>query len=151
MFLRLLILLTVVPFVELMILLRLAEWLDWDGTIALVLATGVLGAWLARREGLKALTRVQADLNAGLMPAEAVVDGLLILVAGIVLVTPGVLTDACGFLMLIPPFRRLVVRRLIQSFKSRMVITHPRDDSGAFIDVSGTSRDADDRGDHDLC
>ncbi|MCH8859086.1 MAG: FxsA family protein, partial [Proteobacteria bacterium] len=107
-FVRLLLLLTVVPFVELMILLRLAEWLRWDGTIALVVFTGVLGAWLARREGLKAITKIQADLAAGVAPAGAVVDGLLILVAGIVLVTPGILTDLCGFGLLIPPVRRLV-------------------------------------------
>ena len=57
--------LTVVPFVELVILLRLAEWLGWDGTIVLVVFTGMLGAWLARREGLKAITKIQADLTAG--------------------------------------------------------------------------------------
>lgn len=146
MFVRLLLLLTVVPFVELMILLRLAEWLHWDGTIALVIATGMLGAWLARREGIKAITRIQADLAAGVVPAGAVVDGLLILVAGVVLVTPGVLTDLCGFGLLIPPVRRLVARRLAKAFTNRIVIMHPHAGEGSidhdFIDVPGTSRSA---------
>lgn len=150
MFFRLLLLLTVVPFVELMILLQLKEWLHWDGTIALVILTGVLGAWLARREGIKAMTRVQADLTAGAMPTESVVDGLLILIAGIVLVTPGVLTDVCGFMLLIPPARRFVARRLMRAFKSRIVITR-HDTGGAFVDVAGTSRSADENGDPDSC
>lgn len=146
MFVRLLLLLTVVPFVELVILLRLAEWLGWDGTIVLVVFTGMLGAWLARREGLKAITKIQADLTAGVAPAGALVDGLLILVAGIVLVTPGVLTDLCGFALLIPSVRRLVARRLARAFTKRIVIMHPPSGEGFadddFIDVPGTSRNA---------
>ena len=137
MFLRLLLLLTIVPFVELVILLRLAEWLRWDGTIALVLLTGFLGAWLARREGLKAMARVQSDLQSGVMPARSVVDGLLILVAGIVLVTPGVLTDVCGFALLVPPIRRWVAGRLARMFERRTVTMH-YGENDEFIDVQYT-------------
>ena len=146
MFVRLLLLLTVVPFVELMILLRLAEWLRWHGTIALVVFTGMLGAWLARREGLKAITKIQADLAAGVAPAVAVVDGLLILVAGIVLVTPGILTDLCGFALLIPPIRRRVARRIAKAFTERIVTMHPYSGQGfaddGFVDVPGASQSA---------
>lgn len=150
MFFRLLLLLTVVPFVELLILLRVAEWLGWQGTIALVILTGVLGAWLARREGLKTLARIRDDLNAGIPPAGAVVDGVLILVAGVVLVTPGVLTDLCGFALLIPQIRRWVRRRLSESFKKRMVVIH-HGGQDPFIDVTATSRDArDDADNHQL-
>ena len=149
MFLRLLLLLTIVPLVELVILLRLAEWLRWDGTIALVLLTGVLGAWLARHEGLKALDRIQTDLAAGVTPAAAVVDGVLILVAGLVLVTPGVLTDLCGFALLVPPIRRWIGRRLAAAFKRRVrradqLYHHERE---TFIDVEATSREADEEAD----
>ena len=148
-FLRLLLLLTIVPLVELVILLRLAEWLRWDGTIALVLLTGVLGAWLARHEGLKALDRIQTDLAAGVTPAAAVVDGVLILVAGLVLVTPGVLTDLCGFALLVPPIRRWIGRRLAAAFKRRVrradqLYHHERE---TFIDVEATSREADEEAD----
>ncbi len=152
MFLRLLLLLTVVPLVELTILLRLAEQFSWRATLGLVLLTGVIGAWLARREGLKALGRIQADLAAGVAPAGAVVDGALILIAGIVLVTPGILTDLCGFALLIPPIRRWVKRRLARAFKKRIVLVRHDQEGENFIDVTATSRDANTRssGSHDL-
>ena len=140
MFLRLLLLLTIVPLVELVILFRLAERFSWEWTIALVVVTGVLGAWLARREGLKALARIRADLAAGVAPASAVMDGVLILAAGLVLVTPGVLTALCGFALLIPPIRRRIRRRLSEAFKKRTVVIHPGQQD-PFIDVSATSRD----------
>ncbi len=141
MFLRLLLLLTVVPFVELMILLRLGERLGWEPTLALVILTGVLGAWLARREGLKVLTRMQHDLAAGTPPAGAVIDAVMILVAGVVLVTPGVLTDLCGFALLIAPVRRWIGRRVAESLKKRMVIVHTPGGE-TFVDVPGTGRDS---------
>ncbi len=141
MFFRLLLLLTIVPLVELMILLRIAERFDWGPTIALVVLTGALGAYLARREGLKALSRIQSELAAGVPPAASLVDGALILVAGIVLVTPGILTDLCGFALLISPIRAWVRRRLAEALRKRTVRIHrgPPDD---MIDVEATVRDA---------
>jgi len=139
---RLLILFTVVPLVEVIILFRIAEYLSWSATIALVVVTGVLGTWLARREGLRVLGRIQADLAAGVPPTGAMVDGALILVAGLVLVTPGVLTDLCGFALLIPPIRTWVKRRLADAFQRRIA----RVDHGGpapFVDVEATGRDAD--------
>lgn len=149
MFLRLLLLLTIVPLVELVILLQLAHRFSWQATIALVIVTGVLGAWLARREGLKTFARIQADLAQGIPPAATLVDGALILVAGIVLVTPGILTDLCGFALLIPPMRRWVRRHLIETFKKRIVIIHnqPTGPNDSFIDVQATARDAGREGD----
>ena len=139
---RLLILFTVVPLVEVIILFRIAEYLSWSATIALVVVTGVLGTWLARREGLRVLGRIQADLAAGVPPTGAMVDGALILVAGLVLVTPGVLTDLCGFALLIPPIRTWVKRRLAEAFRRR--IAHVDHGGPApFIDVEATGRDAD--------
>ncbi len=143
MFLRLLLLLTIVPLVELVILLRLADRFGWRSTVGLILVTGAIGAWLARREGLKAMARIRADLAAGVAPTGAVVDGALILLAGAVLVTPGVLTDLCGFALLVSPIRRWVRHRLAAAFKKRVVTIHHvgRD---PFIDVAATSREADD-------
>lgn len=139
---RLLILFTVVPLVEVIILFRIAEYLSWSATIALVVVTGVLGTWLARREGLRVLGRIQADLAAGVPPTGAMVDGALILVAGLVLVTPGVLTDLCGFALLIPPIRTWVKRRLADAFQRRIArVDHG--DPAPFVDVEATGRDAD--------
>ena len=139
---RLLILFTVVPLVEVVILFRIAEYLSWSATIALVVVTGVLGTWLARREGLRVLGRIQADLAAGIPPTGAMVDGALILVAGLVLVTPGVLTDLCGFALLVPSIRAWVKRRLAEAFQRRITdVDHGG--PAPFVDVEATGRDVD--------
>lgn len=148
-FLRLLLLLTVVPFVELWILLWMAETFSWQHTLALVILTGVVGTWLARREGIKTLARIQADLNHGIAPAGALVDAALILVAGVLLVTPGVLTDLFGFLLLVPPARRWIARRVGSFLRNRVTIMQAgaqpvNEPSSLFVDVEATSRDADD-------
>ena len=81
-------------------------------TIGLIIGTGIVGASLARQQGLSTLARLRKDLDAGQLPAEAIVDGVLILVAAAVLLTPGVLTDLFGFFCLIPVCRRLLTRNL---------------------------------------
>ena len=144
--LRLFLLLTIVPFVELVILLRIAEQFRWGPTILLVIATGAVGAWLARREGLKALSRIQAELERGVMPTTAMVDGALILAAGLVLVTPGILTDLLGLALLVPLFRRWVRKRMVDAFKRQTVVMHFGDqgasrDDDTFVDVDATSVD----------
>jgi len=142
---RLILALTVIPLVELLILLRLAEAVSWGPTIALVIVTGVIGAWLARREGVRALSRIQDDLGAGRVPTLAMVEAMMILVAGVALVTPGILTDLAGFALLIPPVRRLIVRRVTRAISDRVVVMHHegfRAPDEPFIDVSGEGRDA---------
>jgi UPF0716 protein FxsA len=76
-----------------------------------------VGAALARHQGLGTLARLQRDLAEGRLPGEPLVEGVLILVAGAVLLTPGVLTDAVGFLLLVPPFRRLIIRLATRRFE----------------------------------
>lgn len=138
MLLRLLLLLTIVPLVELTILLRIAEEFSWGSTILLIIVTGVVGAWLARREGLKVLHKIQTDLESGIAPTEAMVDGVLILAAGLVLVTPGILTDLLGFALLIPPIRAKVRHALSEAFKKRVVTIH-HNGPDPFVDVVATS------------
>lgn len=105
---RLLLLFVVVPVVELFLLLEVGRALGAFETIALVLLTGVLGAGLARVQGVEVLKRIQAEVGGGRMPTESLLDGLLLLVAALVLITPGLITDAFGFFCLIPPTRRLL-------------------------------------------
>ncbi|MCY4442050.1 MAG: FxsA family protein, partial [Deltaproteobacteria bacterium] len=95
MFARLLLLFTVVPLVELYLLIEVGSVIGGLNTILLVLGTGALGAFLARLEGLRTLGQIQRNLNQGIVPAEEMVDGVIILVAGLLLITPGILTDAC--------------------------------------------------------
>lgn len=104
----LLLLFTVVPLVELALLVWLGGQTAWWVPIVLVLATGMAGTMLWRWQGWKVARRIQEEMAAGRMPADALVDGLLIFLAGAFLITPGVLTDAVGFALLIPPIRAAV-------------------------------------------
>jgi UPF0716 protein FxsA len=101
---------TVLPIVELAILIRFGQATVWWAPVLLVIATGVAGAVLARWQGLRVYQRIREDARAGRMPADALVDGFLILLAGILLITPGVVTDVAGIAFLIPPVRALVKR-----------------------------------------
>ena len=119
---RLLLLFTLVPLVELALLFWIAQHTHWSFTLWLVIITGLLGAWLARQEGLRCWLEVQRQLAGGQLPAEPLLDGLMILVAGALLITPGVLTDLVGFALLVPPIRKLVRRYLGARFKARIVM-----------------------------
>ena len=119
MFLRLLLLFTIVPLVELFLLVKLGTVVGVGPTVALVIFTGILGAWLARQQGLEVLRRVNEDLSQGRMPTEALMDGVLILIAGAVLLTPGLLTDALGFVLLIPRTRAEVRKIVAARFARR--------------------------------
>ena len=147
MLLRLLLLFVVLPLVELALLLWLADVTSWQLTFGLVICTGVLGGWLARHEGLRCWRAVQEQLARGELPADSLLDGLLILVAGAVLITPGVITDLAGFALLVPPIRGLVKRYLVARFQARMIVApmsgfRDRPPEGDVIDVE--HRPADD-------
>jgi UPF0716 protein FxsA len=95
----------VVPLVEIAVIIQVGSWLGVVDTIGLLLLISVLGAWLVKRQGGGLVRRVQAELAAGRVPASALVDGALVLVAGVLLLTPGFVTDAVGLLLLVPPVR----------------------------------------------
>lgn len=127
----------VLPAVELALLIQVGARIGTLNTLALIALTGVIGASLARYQGLQVIRQVQADMNEGRMPAGALVDGVIILIAGALLVTPGVLTDAFGFLCLVPLFRGLVKRELrrrferaVQNRQVRVVVADPRSGPG---------------------
>ncbi len=109
---RLLLLFITVPLIELFLLVQLGERIGLAATVALVVVTGILGASLARQQGLATWSRFQQESAAGRPPGRTLLDGLLILVAGAVLLTPGLLTDLTGFALLVPPIRSLLSRRL---------------------------------------
>ena len=120
---RLLFLFTVVPLVELFLLMKVSAVLGLSGTIGLVLLTGVVGAALARREGLALLARLQKEIEAGFPTGNRVVEGLLILLGGVLLITPGVLTDLVGLLMVFPLSRRALAPRVKAALLSRAQIS----------------------------
>lgn len=125
MFLRLLLLFTVIPALELFLLIQLGRHVGFWPTAALVLGTGVIGAWLARREGLKVLRAVNAEMAEGRMPTDHLLDGLLILIAGAVLLTPGLLTDMAGFFLLVAPGRRIIRSVVSKAISKRITVAGP--------------------------
>ena len=95
----------VVPFVELFVLLQVGQAIGVLDTLGLLILVSVVGAWLVKREGLGVLRRAQERVAAGGVPGRELVDGVLILFAGALLLTPGFLTDVVAVLLLLPPVR----------------------------------------------
>ncbi|MEE9168971.1 MAG: FxsA family protein [bacterium] len=122
MFYKLLLLFTVVPFVELMLLLEVGRVIGVLPTLMVIVITGIIGATLARIQGLSTLNRIRAELQEGRLPADAMIDGVLILAAALVLLTPGFLTDLVGFFLLIPLGRSLIRARLRNYFRNKLMV-----------------------------
>ena len=114
---RLLVLFIVLPAVELALLIELGSRIGTLETIGVIVVTGMVGASLARSQGLRVLSSVQEQIARGDMPAGSLVDGLIIVIAAALLVTPGVLTDAFGLACLVPAFRGLIKRELLRRFE----------------------------------
>ena len=116
MFLKLLVAFIVIPLVEFVLLMQLATATSIWTTIGIVVLTGMLGSWLARREGVMAWTRFQEALAQNRMPSREIQDGLMIVFAAALLLTPGLLTDAFGFTLLIPPGREFIRKHILSRF-----------------------------------
>jgi UPF0716 protein FxsA len=109
-FARLFLLFSVVPFIELFLLLAVGREIGIVPTIAMIIATALIGAALAKREGLRVYTEWQRAIAEMRVPDEGITSGLLVLVGGALLIAPGVLTDIVGILLMIAPIRRVVAR-----------------------------------------
>lgn len=105
---RLLLLFILVPILELIIIVQLGRYVGLGYTLATVVVLGFLGALIAKQQGLRTLFRIKDDLAHGRLPAQELIEGLLILVGAVLLITPGLLTDAVAFFFLIPATRKLV-------------------------------------------
>ncbi len=116
MLLKLFLAFTIIPFLEIYLLIKIGSYIGAFNTLMIVILTGFLGALLARYQGLKTMLKVRENLACGEMPAEHLLDALLILLAGIVLLTPGFLTDLAGFTILIPTTRFHFKRWLRKKF-----------------------------------
>jgi UPF0716 protein FxsA len=117
---RLFLLFTLVPLVELFLLIELGGVVGVLPTIGMIAVTGMLGAYLAKREGRKALASYQQALASGRMPEDGIVSALLILVGGVLLIAPGVLTDVVGLALMIPPIRRGVAKLVTRRVERRI-------------------------------
>ena len=107
--------LIIVPLVEIYLLISVGRIIGAGSTIAIVILTAVAGAYLLRIQGLSTLLRIQQSTAAGKLPAQELIEGLILLVTGALLLTPGFATDAIGFALLIPPIRAWCAQRLLAS------------------------------------
>ena len=109
-----------VPPLELFVLLWLGSTLGPTTSFLVILLTGIVGAWLAKREGVGVLQQLQQDLQGGLPSGSRVMEGALVVVGGLLLVTPGVFTDAFGFALIIPWTRRFIAPRVLRFLMNRL-------------------------------
>jgi UPF0716 protein FxsA len=120
MFFRLLALFISIPVIELYLFLLIGARIGVLATLAIIVITGILGASLSRAQGLKTLVRYQQALAEGRLPHREVIEGLMILAAGVLLLTPGFLTDAIGFALLVPAIRDAVREKLTAYLSARI-------------------------------
>jgi UPF0716 protein FxsA len=128
----LLLLFLIVPIVEIYVIIQVGEAIGALPTIALLILVSVVGSWLVKREGVGVWQRAQAQLQRGEMPANELIDGILILLAGALMLTPGFVTDIVGVLLLLPPSRALLRVALVKRYRNRLL-------AGASFGGPGTS------------
>ena len=127
MLLKLFLAFTIIPIIEIYLLIEIGSIFGALTAVILVILTGFLGAFLARMQGLQTLYRIQNSLREGRMPSGELLDALLIVIAGLVLLTPGFLTDSVGFLLLIPATRNSIKYWLRRQIELRYVSNSPED------------------------
>ncbi|HCK76778.1 MAG TPA: exlusion protein FxsA [Gammaproteobacteria bacterium] len=131
-----------VPLLEIYLLIEIGSLIGAVWTVTGVVGTAALGAALVRRQGLAALSRFRSATQAGELPAVTIIEGLALLLAGALLLTPGFFTDFVGFLLLTPPLRQFLVKRwLIDRIVAPAENTSNRKTPGA---VDGEFRRIDD-------
>jgi UPF0716 protein FxsA len=126
----------VVPVVEIFVLIQIGQVIGAWWTILLLVADGLLGSWLMKREGTRAMRALQQALDARRMPARELADGALILVGGTLLLTPGFVTDIAG-LVCVLPFTRPLVRGALVRFLTRRFMAGPGATAAGLFDPAG--------------
>lgn len=120
MFARLFLCFLILPFVEVVLLIKLGQTIGFTRTVLAQVLTAVIGASLAQQQGLMIWQKVQKELAAGKIPKTELVDGFLVFIAGIVLLTPGLITDAIGIMFLFPVTRFFIRRWLVKKFENQL-------------------------------
>lgn len=118
----------VVPVIEIFVIIQVGALIGVLPTVAILLAVSVFGAWLVRREGRHAWRSLNAAMSRGELPGRELADAALVLIGGTLLLTPGFVTDALGFVFVLPPVRPLVRRMLLAwaRRRTRVLATHGR-------------------------
>lgn len=133
-----------IPLVEIAVFIQAGDLIGIVPTILLTVATAFAGTVMLRQQGLSLVMRMQRDLNAGVRPEEDIMHGALIVLAALLLLVPGFVTDACGLLLFVPPARAAVARFIMT--RARFTVVHPggaprQNQSGVYdLDESEWSR-----------
>jgi len=117
---KLFLLFAAMPIIEIALLVNVGEQIGGWNTVAIVIATAIAGAHLVRREGLQTLFQAQTKMQSGQLPGQQMAEGLLLVVAGVLLVTPGFITDILGFLFALPVTRPLIAKMLMKQFSLKV-------------------------------
>jgi UPF0716 protein FxsA len=120
MLIKLILIFTITPLIELAILIKLGTVIGLARTLLIVILTGITGAVLAKMQGIQILYKIKNEINNGVVPAGYLFDGFLIFAAGLLLITPGLLTDIIGFLILIPHTRNSFKKYLTNLIRDRI-------------------------------
>jgi len=120
MFIKLLIIFTTVPLIELALLIKVGEILGVIPTIIIVALTGIIGVTLAKNQGYQVITKIKNNIELGKLPADDLIGGVLILIGGTMLLTPGIITDITGFSLIIPGSRNLFIKIVKQKIKNHI-------------------------------
>jgi len=119
-FTKLLILFVLVPVTELYILIEVGKKIGSLTTIGVIILTGIIGTYLVKSQGFMILRKIQNDLNEGIMPGDSLIQGAIILAGGILLLTPGFVTDILGFIFLMPASRNILKKYLLKWLKGKI-------------------------------
>ncbi len=111
---------TIIPLLELALLIKIGGYVGVLPTIVLVISTGFIGVFLARAQGFRLLRQIQRNMENGIVPGNELLEGLLLLIGGIFLITPGLITDTAGFLLLLP-WTRVRMREILKRKLARMI------------------------------
>lgn len=117
---------SIIPVVEIAILIKIGSYIGVTKTIIVVILTAVIGAYLVKREGLSVIGKLRKKIQEGKMPGEELFDGVMILIAGALLLTPGFTTDVVGFLLVFPASRQLI-KQVVKQYIERKFFSLPTD------------------------
>ena len=121
----LILLFTVIPVLELWLLIKIGTLIGAEITIGIVLVTGIIGGILVKQQGLSIIRKIKAQLNSGVFPGDAILEGVILLAGGLLLITPGFLTDITGFLIVIP-YTRKIFENILKCYLRRKFGTFTR-------------------------
>jgi UPF0716 protein FxsA len=144
---KLFILFAILPIIEIALLINVGEQIGGWNTVLIVIITAFVGAYLVRQQGLATLMQAQQKIHAGAMPGQEVAEGLLLVIAGVLLVTPGFITDGFGFLLSLPMTRPLIASALLKTLAVKVVT---QQQAGGFHQQYSQSHSQQESGDKDI-